>query len=281
MKEYLTKNSNGEYQLVNHRFSEDDVEIPHGSNYAYYASQQGKVVFSNIDTSQFYGGALWQREPNYKEFLNSKDGYKLVTLPEYAGDDEKSGLIEVPEGAECLTKCHDEDGKEWLLFWNKNCKWCVGFDDEWVIIQDNLDWYIEAWEGRASIVWQRHTQPEELPFIDDDFIENNFKDWSVEMQDHEFKFSGIRVEQFTDVKKTLNERQSSYGCFEDVARTTCKIMEALVINNPNGLSDLPHPHQEALHMIASKMARIVNGDFNHKDSWHDIQGYAKLIEDLL
>lgn len=104
----------------------------------------------------------------YKEFLNSKDGYKLIVLPEHAGDDEKSGLIEVPEGAECLTKCYDEDEKEWLLFWTENCKWCVGFDEEWVIIQDNLDWYIEAWEGRASIIWQRHTQPEELPFIDDE-----------------------------------------------------------------------------------------------------------------
>ena len=31
----------------------------------------------------------------------------------------------------------------------------------------------------------------------------------------------------------------------------------------------------------SKMARIVNGDFNHKDSWHDIGGYSKLIEGLL
>lgn len=31
MKEYLTKNSIGNYQLVNHRFSEDDITVPEGA----------------------------------------------------------------------------------------------------------------------------------------------------------------------------------------------------------------------------------------------------------
>ena len=83
------------------------------------------------------------------------------------------------------------------------------------------------------------------------------------------------------IEATLAERQAQYGCFEDVARTTGKIMEALSEVRVNGLNDLPHPHRMALYMIASKMARIVNGDYNHKDSWHDIGGYSKLIEDLL
>jgi len=34
-------------------------------------------------------------------------------------------------------------------------------------------------------------------------------------------------------------------------------------------------------MICHKISRIVNGDPNYKDSWHDIIGYAKLIEDKL
>lgn len=83
------------------------------------------------------------------------------------------------------------------------------------------------------------------------------------------------------IEATLAERQSQYGCFEDVARATGKIMEALSGVRVNGLSDLPYPHRMALYMIASKMARIVNGDFNHKDGWHDIGGYSKLVEDLL
>lgn len=34
-------------------------------------------------------------------------------------------------------------------------------------------------------------------------------------------------------------------------------------------------------MIATKMARIVNGDPDYLDNWHDIQGYAKLVQQEL
>ena len=83
------------------------------------------------------------------------------------------------------------------------------------------------------------------------------------------------------IEATLAERQAQYGCFEDVAFVTENIMATLSKVRVNGLSDLPHPHRMALYMIASKMARIVNGDFNSIDGWHDIGGYSKLIEDLL
>ena len=39
--------------------------------------------------------------------------------------------------------------------------------------------------------------------------------------------------------------------------------------------------KEALEMIFSKIARIINGDPNYKDSWTDIIGYAKLVEKTL
>lgn len=83
------------------------------------------------------------------------------------------------------------------------------------------------------------------------------------------------------IDATLAERQSQYGSFEDVAFVTENIMATLAKVRSSGLHDLPHTHRMALYMIASKMARIVNGDFNHLDSWHDIGGYSKLIEDLI
>ena len=110
-----------------------------------------------------------------------------------------------------------------------------------------------------------HTQPEELPFVDS-------------LNDQYAEIEQVRKQ---TIEATLAERQAQYGCFEDVARTTGKIMEALSEVRVNGLNDLPYPHRMALYMIASKMARIVNGDYNHKDGWHDIGGYSKLIEDLL
>ena len=83
------------------------------------------------------------------------------------------------------------------------------------------------------------------------------------------------------VDATLTERQSTYGCFEDVAFVTENIMSILAKVRVNGLDDLPNTHRMALYMIASKMARIVNGDFNSIDGWHDIAGYATLVERLI
>lgn len=81
------------------------------------------------------------------------------------------------------------------------------------------------------------------------------------------------------IEATLAERQSTYGDFTHVANTTGQLM-SIIRNSKNGQT-MPYAHDEALHMICSKIARIVNGDFNHKDSWHDIGGYAKLIENLI
>ena len=46
----------------------------------------------------------------------------------------------------------------------------------------------------------------------------------------------------------------------------------------NRLNDV---QAQALEVIADKIARILNGDPNYADNWHDIQGYAKLVEDRL
>ena len=97
-----------------------------------------------------------------------------------------------------------------------------------------------------------------------------------------YGFIGVGAAQAVgEVNATLAERQSTYGNFEDVAFVTENIMSILAQTRVNGLNDLPHTHRMALYMIASKMARIVSGDFNHLDSWHDIGGYSKLIEDLI
>ena len=36
--------------------------------------------------------------------------------------------------------------------------------------------------------------------------------------------------------------------------------------------------REAVDMILHKLARVLNGDPNYADNWHDIQCYAKLVE---
>ena len=102
----------------------------------------------------------------YKEFLNMKNGYTLEILPEHAGDDKESGLIEVPDGAEFLTECFD-DGELFRLWWKEEYKICIGYDEYWFNVHLDVGDYLEEQSG-SKIVWQRPTQPEELPFIDDE-----------------------------------------------------------------------------------------------------------------
>lgn len=45
----------------------------------------------------------------------------------------------------------------------------------------------------------------------------------------------------------------------------------------NGFNSQP-PEGGWLEMIAHKIARILNGDPNYADNWHDIAGYATLID---
>ena len=83
----------------------------------------------------------------------------------------------------------------------------------------------------------------------------------------------------TDISATLRERNQRYGSFEGHALVTCNIKRAMQLS-PNW-SKLTDDQREALDMIAHKIGRILNGDPNYADSWHDIAGYAKLVEDRL
>lgn len=79
----------------------------------------------------------------------------------------------------------------------------------------------------------------------------------------------------SEVDNTLNERGSRYGVFSEHARITQRLKEAAATSNWNRLSD---SQKEALEMIFHKIGRILNGDPNYADSWHDIAGYASLVD---
>jgi hypothetical protein len=225
-----------------------------------------------------------------KEYLN-KETHVYVKTNNLVSKD--SNWIEIPDGAKKATKLGAE-----IVFWNGDDSFAFDLDDKWSSQPDSMSFntyvesYVESYDG-IEIIWQRHTQPEELPFVDDECYTNKSdggfklpKDKPCDIS----KWSELRGESINDqyaeieqvrqntVQNTLNERESTYGSFTGVANTTGQLMGVL-LNSKNGQT-LPYVHQEALHMIASKMARIVNGDHNHKDSWHDIAGYATLIENL-
>ena len=81
------------------------------------------------------------------------------------------------------------------------------------------------------------------------------------------------------IEETLKERGSRYGSFEDQGRIEQEIKDAM--RRAPGWDKLAPDQKSALEMIAVKISRILKGDPDYADSWHDIQGYAKLIEDRL
>lgn len=82
-----------------------------------------------------------------------------------------------------------------------------------------------------------------------------------------------------EIEVVLEERGKRYGDFIEHARITWGIKHAM--HSGNNWELLPVAMKEALEMIAHKIGRILNGDPNYKDSWTDIIGYAKLIEQNL
>jgi hypothetical protein len=82
-----------------------------------------------------------------------------------------------------------------------------------------------------------------------------------------------------DINATLAERGARYGDFATHAAICQRIKESMW-RNP-GWSRLAPDQAQALETIADKIARMLNGDPNYHDNWHDIVGYAKLVADRL
>lgn len=80
---------------------------------------------------------------------------------------------------------------------------------------------------------------------------------------------------------TLQERGRRYGTFVGHAQVTQQLKEVMVLALKARGRNLADDQQEALEMIAHKIGRIVNGDPDYADSWHDIAGYAQLVADRL
>lgn len=90
---------------------------------------------------------------------------------------------------------------------------------------------------------------------------------------------GNQISENQYVDNTLAARGSRYGKFNGVAQIT-QALKAEMRATPNWDS-LSFDKKEALEMIAQKIARILNGDPNYHDSWHDIAGYAELVASAL
>ena len=83
----------------------------------------------------------------------------------------------------------------------------------------------------------------------------------------------------TDVTSTLAERGARYGTFYDHA-TIAQGLQEVLLEAPNWFKLKPDVRQMCI-VITDKLARILNGDPDYTDNYHDIQGYARLVENRL
>ena len=81
------------------------------------------------------------------------------------------------------------------------------------------------------------------------------------------------------IKDTLEKRGNKYGEFTGHAAISQDLKK--VMAGKSAWNHLSPDKKEALEMIVHKIARILNGDPEWYDSWHDIEGYAKLVADTL
>lgn len=78
------------------------------------------------------------------------------------------------------------------------------------------------------------------------------------------------------IDKTLEDRDQTHGDFVDQASAAQGMID--VLNKTEGWTRCPKWMQYAITMICMKIARIVHGDCRTTEHWHDIQGYARLVE---
>lgn len=81
------------------------------------------------------------------------------------------------------------------------------------------------------------------------------------------------------IDETLAARETRYGDYIDVATIAQNIK--FVMQQTANWNNLDPDQMESLDMIANKIGRILNGDPNYDDSWHDIAGYATLVAERL
>lgn len=77
-----------------------------------------------------------------------------------------------------------------------------------------------------------------------------------------------------NVNETLAQRATTHGSFSEVSRIAQTLKSMRDATLKTSMSDV---QTEAFDMIASKIGRILSGNPNEKDHWHDIAGYASLV----
>lgn len=80
------------------------------------------------------------------------------------------------------------------------------------------------------------------------------------------------------ITQTLKQRKKTHGDYTKTAEVIQKI-KATMQESPNW-DKLTYTQKETLEMTAHKIGRVLSGDPDVADHWHDIAGYCTLQEKL-
>lgn len=75
--------------------------------------------------------------------------------------------------------------------------------------------------------------------------------------------------------ETLDEREEEYGSYTNLSDILESIISAYACSK--NWEDMEPYQRVSLYMDAMKTARILNGNPDNIDSWHDKAGYSELV----
>lgn len=190
---------------------------------------------------------IWRLKPiekTMKEYLDPRNGYKLIEAPESeALEPHAKDWIEVPHSAEVSYFFNGSDlkGMEDDIAFYKDDIGSIYYDDSWHKIDGEKvkDFVL----SKGSLLWQRQAQPEELPSIGDEPSLND---------------------QYAEIEE-VREKHSHYR--KDISN-----LDVLDIYR---VTELFKPHSCGAH-IAKKA--LCSGQRGHKDLLTDIQDIIDTAE---
>lgn len=90
----------------------------------------------------------------------------------------------------------------------------------------------------------------------------------------------VEMPELPGIESTLEERGKRYGSFALEAQAIMSIKRILFPENGPAI-EMPDICRQAAEMIVVKLVRAMRGDPMYGDNWHDMIGYAKLVEDWI
>lgn len=76
------------------------------------------------------------------------------------------------------------------------------------------------------------------------------------------------------VNVMLTKKEKTHGLYKETASLSQAIKD--VMKSGKNWNNMTDPQKESLEMIALKLARILNGNKDHRDHWDGVAGYAAL-----